>query len=172
VTLKPNASASSVSGELKRAFPGTETISNPDQAARANPGFEIVTKAVLVIAVLALVLGAIAVTNTMAMAVIERQSELALIAAIGWSPRQVASLVVWEGAGVGLIGAAVGVIAGIAVSHLIVSLLSASAFVSPSLTLWGAGRGFLIGLAIGVLGGIYPAWRVIRRPPAELLGRF
>jgi putative ABC transport system permease protein len=172
VTLKPEAAASTVAAELKRAFPGTQTISNPDQAARTNPGFEIVTKAVLVIAVLALVLGAIAVTNTMAMAVVERQSELALIAAIGWSPRQVASLVIGEGAGVGLIGAAIGVLIGIALSHLIVSLLSAGAFVSPALTLWGVGRGFLIGLAIGVLGGIYPAWRVVRRPPAELLGRF
>ncbi len=172
VTLKPQAAASSVAAELRRAFPGTTTISSPDQAARANPSFEIVTKAVLVIAVLALILGAIAVTNTMAMAVVERQSELALIAAIGWSPLQVASLVIGEGAGVGLIGATIGILAGVAVSRLIVSLLSASAFVSPTLTLWGLGRGFLIGLAIGVLGGIYPAWRVIRRPPAELLGRF
>ena len=52
------------------------------------------------------------------------------------------------------------------------SLLAAADFVSPALTLWGLGRGFLVGLAIGVLGGIYPAWRVTRRPPAELLGRF
>jgi putative ABC transport system permease protein len=172
VTLKPSASLGAVTTELQRTFPGTTTISNPGEAARANPALEIVTKAVLVIAVLALVLGAVAVTNTMAMAVLERQRELALIAAIGWSPRQVASLVVGEGAGVGLIGAAIGVAAGVALSHLIVSLLSAAGFVDPVLTLWGLGRGVLIGLAIGVLGGIYPAWRVTHRPPAELLGRF
>ncbi|HXV06191.1 MAG TPA: FtsX-like permease family protein, partial [Solirubrobacterales bacterium] len=172
VTLRPDASQEAVAAEVRRAFPGTMTIANPGEAARANPAFEIVTKAVVVIAVLALVLGAIAVTNTMAMAVLERQRELALIAAIGWSPRQVASLVIGEGAGVGLIGAAIGVVAGVAVSHLIVGLLSAEAFVSPELTLWGVGRGVLIGLAIGVLGGIYPAWRVTHRPPAELLGRF
>lgn len=172
VTLERDASADSVSEELRRAFPGTTTISNPGQAARANPGFEIVTKAVLVIAVLALILGAIAVTNTMAMAVLERQRELALMSAIGWSPSQMASLVIGEGAGVGLVGAGIGVVVGIAVSRLIVNLLSAGAFVSPVLTPWGLGRGFLVGVAIGVLGGIYPAWRVIRRPPAELLGRF
>lgn len=172
VTLEPDVSADTVAAEVGRTFPGTTTISNPEEAARANPGFEIVTKAVLVIAVLALVLGAIAVTNTMAMAVLERQRELALIAAIGWSPRQVASLVIGEGAGVGLIGAAIGVGLGVVVSRLIVSLLSAGAFVSPVLTPWGVGRGVLIGLAIGVLGGVYPAWRVTRRPPAELLGRF
>lgn len=172
VTLKPDASQEAVAARVRQAFPGTTTIGNPGEAARANPAFEIVTKAVVVIAVLALVLGAIAVTNTMAMAVLERQRELALIAAIGWSPRQVASLVIGEGAGVGLIGAAIGVVAGVAVSHLIVGLLAAEAFVSPELTLWGVGRGVLIGLAIGVLGGIYPAWRVTHRPPAELLGRF
>jgi putative ABC transport system permease protein len=172
VTLKSNASLDAVTAALRRAFPGTTTIANPGEAARANPAFEIVTKAVLVIAVLALVLGAIAVTNTMAMAVLERQRELALLAAIGWSPRQVASLVVGEGAAVGLIGAAIGVGVGVALGHLIVSLLSASGFVDPVLTLWSVGRGFLIGLAIGVLGGLLPAWRVARRPPAELLGRF
>ncbi|MFN8163993.1 MAG: ABC transporter permease [Solirubrobacterales bacterium] len=172
VTLKPDASEEAVSAALRRTFPGTTTISNPGEAARANPGFEIVTKAVLVIAVLALVLGAIAVTNTMAMAVLERQRELALLSAIGWSPGQVAAIVVGEGAGVGLIGATVGVAAGVALSQLIVSLLGAGNFVSPVLTPWGLGRGLLIGLAIGVLGGIYPAWRVGRRPPAELLGRF
>jgi putative ABC transport system permease protein len=172
VALKPDASLDSVTAALRRALPGTTTIANPGEAARANPAFEIVTKAVLVIAVLALVLGAIAVTNTMAMAVLERQRELALLSAIGWSPRQVGSLVVGEGAAVGLIGAAIGVGAGVALGHLIVSLLSATGFVSPALSLWGVGRGFLIGLAIGVLGGIFPAWRVSRRPPAELLGRF
>jgi putative ABC transport system permease protein len=172
VTLKPDAPADAVAAGLVRAFPGTTTISNPNEAARANPGFQIVTKAVLVIAVLALVLGAIAVTNTMAMAVLERRSELALLAAIGWSPRQVAALVVGEGAGVGLLGAGLGILAGILVSRLVVNLLSAGGFVNPVLTLWGLGRGLLIGLAIGVLGGLYPAWRVSRRPPAELLGRF
>jgi putative ABC transport system permease protein len=172
VVLEPRASADQVTGELETAFPGTTTISNPGEAARANPGFEIVTKAVLVIAVLALVLGGIAVTNTMAMAVLERRRELALLAAIGWSRPQVAGIVVGEGAGVGLIGAGIGVLGGILLSQLIVDLLGAGGFVSPALSAWAIGRGLLVGIAIGVLGGLYPAWSVSRRPPAELLGRF
>jgi putative ABC transport system permease protein len=172
VTLKPDASARSVATELGQAFPGTITISNPEEAARADPSFQIITKAVLVIAVLALILGGIAVTNTIAMAVLERGGELALLSAIGWNQRQIASLIVGEGAGVGLVGACLGIIGGIVISRAIVSLLGASGFVSPVLTLWGVGRGLLIGLVIGVLGGIYPAWRISRRPPAELLGRF
>lgn len=172
VTLDSHAELGSVASELQRAFPGTITIANPEQAARANPGFEIVSKAVLVIAVLALVLGGVAVTNTMAMAVLERQRELALLAAVGWSRMQVGTLILGEGAGVGLVGAGLGLVLGVAMSKLIVSLLSATGFVSPALTVWVMGRGLLIGLAIGVLGGLYPAWRVTRIPPAELLGRF
>jgi putative ABC transport system permease protein len=172
VVLQPTASLDRVTSAIRDSFPGVTTISNPGEAERANPSLEVVTKAVLVIAILALVLGAIAVTNTMAMAVLERQRELALMGAIGWSPRQVAALVVGEGAGVGLVGAAVGVLAGAAVSRLIVNLVGAGDFVTPAVTAWGVGRGFLIGLAIGVLGGLYPAWRLSRRPPAELLGRF
>ncbi|HEU4598595.1 MAG TPA: ABC transporter permease [Solirubrobacterales bacterium] len=172
VVLEPTASADAAKAQLGRAFPGTTTISNPGEAARANPGFEIVTKAVLVIAVLALILGGIAVTNTMAMAVLERRRELALLSAIGWSRPQVAGIVVGEGAGVGLLGAGLGVLGGILISRLIVELLGAADFVKPELTAWGLGRGILVGLAIGILGGLYPAWSVSRRPPAEVLGRF
>ena len=172
VNVAPDASEGEVAASVRREFPGTVTIANPGEAARANPSFEIVNKTVLVIAALALVLGAIAVTNTMAMAVLERQRELALMAAVGWSPGQVAALVIGEGAAVGLAGATIGVGLGIAVSQLLVSLFSAQGLVEPVITAWGLGRGLLIGLAIGVLGGVYPAWRVTRRPPAELLGRF
>lgn len=172
VNVEPDAAAEAVAASVRNEFPGTVTIANPGEAARANPSFEIINKAVLVIVVLALVLGAIAVTNTMAMAVLERQRELALMAAVGWSPGQVASLVVGEGAAVGLAGASVGLGLGVAISRLLVSLLSAGDLVAPVVTAWGLGRGFLIGFAIGVLGGVYPAWRVTRQPPAELLGRF
>jgi putative ABC transport system permease protein len=125
-----------------------------------------------VIALLALVIGAIAVTNTMAMAVLQRRRELALLSAIGWSHRQIATLILGEGVVVGLLGAGTGLVIGVAASHLLVSLLAASDFVTPEVTAWGLGRGLLVGLAIGILGGLYPAWRVTRLPPAALLGRF
>lgn len=172
VVLAPTASAEAVKEELSSSFPGTTTISNPGEAARANPSFEIVTKAVLVIAALALILGGIAVTNTMAMSVLERRRELALLSAIGWSRPQVSAIVVGEGAGVGLLGAGVGILGGVLISHLIINLMGAGDFVSPQITAWGIGRGLLVGLAIGILGGVYPAWSASRRPPAELLGRF
>jgi putative ABC transport system permease protein len=117
------------------------------------------------------VIGGIAVTNTMIMAVLERQSEFGLLAAVGWSPRQVALLVFGEGVGVSLIGAGLGLGLGVGASELAVRALSASAFVTPDINAWGLGRGLIVGIAIGVLGGLYPAWRVTRLDPAQVLAR-
>jgi ABC-type lipoprotein release transport system permease subunit len=57
----------------------------------------LVEKAALAIAILALGIGALAATSTLLLAVVERREELALLAAIGWSPRRVARLILGEG---------------------------------------------------------------------------
>ena len=120
---------------------------------------------------IALIVGGISVTNTMAMAVLERQGELALLSAMGWSASRVATLIVGEGVAVSLLGAGLGLLLGVIGSQLLVSVLGAGEFVSPAITAWGLGRGLLVGISIGVLGGIYPAWRVTRMPPLKGLAR-
>ena len=60
---------------LERIFPGTVAIADPGAAARADANSELISKAVLVIVVLALAIGGIAVTNTMVMAVMERERD-------------------------------------------------------------------------------------------------
>jgi putative ABC transport system permease protein len=171
VALQPRARLSDVARRLERRFPGTITITNPEQAARSSASFEIVRKAALVIALLALVIGGISVTNTMLMAVLERQRELALLAAVGFGPARVAALILGEGVGVSLLGAGLGLALGVAGGELVVRAFSAGAFVSPDVTAWALGRGLIVGVAIGVLGGLYPAWRVTRLAPAGALAR-
>jgi putative ABC transport system permease protein len=124
---------------------------------------------VLVIVVIALVVGAISVANTMAMSIVERQSELALLSAIGWSPLRVSLLILGEGVAVSVLGAGVGLLFGDVGAGLLIGVLGVSAYVSPAVTAWALGRGLLVGVAIGVLGGIYPAWRVTRMTPLRAL---
>ncbi len=121
------------------------------------------------IVVIALIVGAISVTNTMAMSIIERQGELGLLSTVGWSPVRVASLILGEGIAVSVLGAGAGLLFGVIGGSLLVHALGVSAYVSPSVTAWGLGRGLLVGVAIGVLGGIYPAWRVTRMRPLKAL---
>ena len=144
-------------------------ISDPQQALRAGADGTLISNAILVIVVIALIVGAISVANTMAMSIMERQGELALLSTVGWSPVRVASLIFGEGIAVSMLGAAAGLLIGVIGGGLLVHALGVSAYVSPSVTAWGLGRALLVGVAIGVLGGIYPAWRVTRMTPLKAL---
>jgi putative ABC transport system permease protein len=155
---------------LKGALPGTQIIGTADDASRAGANGQLVRNVVTIIAALALIVGGLGVTNTMAMAVLERRRELALLSAIGWQRLRIAVLVLAEGVAVSLIGAGLGLLLGVVGAGLLNDALDVSAVVTPKVTLWTIGQGLLIGVAIGVLGGLYPAWRGTRGSATELLG--
>ena len=169
VRLAPGTRADSAARSLEHAFIGTQVITDPEQALRAGANGTLISKAILVIVVIALIVGAISVANTMAMSIMERQRELGLLGTVGWSPVRVASLILGEGVAVSVLGAAVGLFVGVIGADLLVRALGVSSYVSPTVTAWGLGRGLLVGVAIGVLGGIYPAWRVTRMTPLRAL---
>ncbi|MGO9447173.1 MAG: ABC transporter permease [Solirubrobacteraceae bacterium] len=169
VQLTAGARASAAGSAIERSIPGTQVISDPQQALRAGADGTLIANAILVIVVIALIVGAISVANTMAMSIMERQGELALLSTVGWSPVRVASLIFGEGIAVSVLGAAAGLLIGVIGGGLLVHALGVSAYVSPSVTAWGLGRALLVGVAIGVLGGIYPAWRVTRMTPLKAL---
>jgi putative ABC transport system permease protein len=171
VQLAPGKRAPAAGRTIERTFPGTLVISDPEQAARVGANGALIGNAVTAIIVVALIVGGIFVTNTMFMAVIERQGELALLSTVGWSSFQVGLLIVGEGVAVSLAGAAIGLLLGVLGSQALVDGLGVGAYVSPEVTAWGLGRGLIVGIAIGVLGGIYPAWRVTRMPPLRGLAR-
>jgi putative ABC transport system permease protein len=169
VQLAPGARAAHAAMRIERELPGTQVITDPQQALRAGANGTLISKAILVIVVIALLVGAISVANTMAMSVMERREELGLLSTVGWSPTRVASLILGEGVAVSMLGAALGLLFGVIGGGLLVELLGVSAYVSPTVTAWGLGRALLVGVAIGVLGGIYPAWRVTRMTPLKAL---
>ena len=169
VQLAPGTRAADAAVAITRSFPGTQAITDPEQALRAGANGTLISKAILVIVVIALLVGAIGVANTMAMSIVERRGELGLLSTVGWSPLRVASLIFGEGIAVSMLGAALGLLFGVIGGGLLVSALGVSAYISPSVTAWGLGRALLVGVAIGVLGGIYPAWRVTRMTPLKAL---
>lgn len=169
VQLAPGVSAARAARRIASAFPGTQTITDPQQALRVGANSTLISKAILVIVVIALIVGVISVGNTMAMSIVERQGELGLLSTVGWSPLRVATLIFGEGIAVSLLGAAFGLFLGVIGAGLLVRALGVSTYVTPSVTVWALGRGLLVGMAIGALGGIYPAWRVTRMRPLRAL---
>ncbi|HZU60341.1 MAG TPA: ABC transporter permease, partial [Solirubrobacteraceae bacterium] len=162
VRLNSTTSVGSARRRFSRAFPGVLAISDPGQAVRAGANTQLISKAVLLIVVLALIIGALAVANTMLAAVLERRRELALLSTIGWSPGQLGGLVLGEAIAVSAIGTAAGLLLGLLAAGLLPGALGLDAFISSDITPWALGRGALIGMVIGILGAAYPIWRVTR----------
>ena len=162
VKLRPQTPIAVGERQLSRALPGLIPIANPGEAVRAGANTVLITKAVLLVVVLALIIGGLTVANTMLAAVLERRRELALLATIGWSAPQLGTLVLAEALAVSMVGTGFGVLLGLAASKLLPGALGLGGFISPTLTAWGIGRAALIGVAIGTLGAIYPIWRVTR----------
>ena len=169
VRLEPATSVATAKRKLSAALPGVTAISDPSEAVRAGANSELISKAVLLIVVLALIIGALAVANTMLAAVLERRRELALLSTIGWSAGQLAWLVLGEAVAVSMLGTGVGLLLGLIASNGLPAALGLQSFISPDLTAWGLGRAALIGVAIGVLGAAYPVWRVRRMWAAAAL---
>lgn len=170
VSLDAGARAAVVGRRLQDAFRGTVAISQPGQIARVDTNTLLIRKTAIVFVALALIIGAIAVTNTMLMAVFERRRDFALLLAVGWPRRLVAGLVLREGMVLGLAGAVAGVALGIGGGELLVRAFGASALVSPHVTAASVARAALIAVVTAVAGSLYPAWWVTRLHPAEALG--
>jgi putative ABC transport system permease protein len=162
--------ASELGDRLGRAFPGTVAISQPGQVSRVDTNSLLVRKAALVFAALAVVIGGIAVMNTMLMAVFERRAEFALLLAVGWPRRLVAGLVLRQGLIVGLAGAVGGLTLGIAGGELITRALGASTLVSPHITAGALAIAILVAAVTGTIGSLYPAWWVTRLRVSDALG--
>ena len=163
VYLEPNASAPRVRGDLKKALGPlipVSIISNTelrthileifDRTFRLTYGLELVT----------VIVGLLGIINTLLTTVVERQREFATFRAIGGSRRQVRGLVVRESLCLGFLGLGLGLLAGILLATLLISVINKQSFgwtihmTVPSKTILEA---FLVAGFTGLLAGYLPA---------------
>ncbi len=132
-------------------------------------GGALFTSITMAAALLALVIGGLAVINTMIMAVSERIREIGLKKAIGATTKAIMGEFLLESSFIGLVGGVVGFGLGFAVTTLINATMPASQgaifLVTPGLALLCIG--FALGL--GTIAGIIPAFRASRMDPVAAL---
>ncbi len=108
------AGAQAVTGDQARA----------EATASVNDVLGFIGTFLLVFAGISLFVGAFIIANTFAMSVRQRQREFALLRAVGASPRQVFVSVIAQAAVVGLVGSALGLLAGIGLVAVLRAVLA------------------------------------------------
>jgi putative ABC transport system permease protein len=171
VAVKLGANAKQVAAALERRFPGVVAIDEPGQAIKVDTSSRVIISTGWIISILALIVGGIGVTNTMAMSVFERVREIGILRAVGWRTRRIAALIVCEALGICLLALAAGCALGVLAAELFVRNSALSDLISPAFSaatfLWG----LVFALGVGLLGAAYPTWRAVRLEPIEALRR-
>jgi putative ABC transport system permease protein len=126
------------------------------------------TLAVAGIAAISLAVAGILIMNVMLIAVSQRTREIGLLKAIGAAPQQIRVLFFAEAVVLAAIGAAVGLLLGIAGNALIVRLYPVLPSVTP---LWAAMAAVATAVVTGVLFSILPARRAARLDAVTALSR-
>lgn len=130
---------------------------------------------------IALLVAAIGIANTMAMAILERTREIGLMKAVGATNRQVLSVFLGEAAGIGFLGGVGGVLLGWSLAQVL-NVLALAYFAGQSVEtgapppsvavytpLWLPIFSLIFATIIGLLSGLYPALRAATLAPVTAL---
>jgi putative ABC transport system permease protein len=157
VRFEPGQEASALAGVEDAARAYALEPATLDEAAGAI-GATVDRRAALfaALAAVAVMVAVLGIVNTLAMNVLERVRELALLRATGLTRSQAWRLVVLEAAILGLVGALLGALAGLAAGAALVLLAggAATAFQPPWLV---AAAALVGGVVVAVLASLYPA---------------
>src|SRR5205807_8545450 len=115
-------------------YPGTIAVTEPGQAVKIDTSSRLIVSTGWIISLLALIVGGIAVTNTMAMSVFERVREIGILRAVGWPTRRIAMLVVSEALAICLLALAAGLALGDAGAGLFTAGDSSGRLIGADLT--------------------------------------
>jgi putative ABC transport system permease protein len=169
VTVKLGADAKAVARRLEERYPGMAAITEPGQAIKVDTSTRLIVSTGWVVSLLALIVGGVVVTNTMAMSVFERTREIGILRAVGWSSARVGSMIVSEALCICLLALAVGCGLGVLAAQLFVGRSSLSGFISPTYTASTFAWGLAYALGVGLIGALYPTWRAVRLAPVAAL---
>jgi putative ABC transport system permease protein len=164
--------ARSVAEQLKAKYPELGFQTRGDVLSVAERGIQISDVVRLGISAIALIVGAIAVANTMMMSVFERTREFGVVRAIGAKPGFLFRLVLLEAILLSIVGAVAGVILGrlgmIIVNTIANDLIGLEV---AALTLRLVLFAVVVALLMGLLSGLIPAFRASRIPIAVAMAR-
>ena len=183
VNIKRLGEEEKVVSALAPALPGYEVESWNKNYPELELAINSKGAAMTIFGIIIISIAAIGILNLLLMAVYERTREIGLLGALGLKPRQIATLFVLEGALIGLVGAAAGIVVGLIINGISAKIgMDMSAYsditeymalisgrVYPSLGLQNLGWRAATVVIISTLAAFIPAREAASREPAEAL---
>jgi putative ABC transport system permease protein len=174
VAARPGVTPSELRDRIRATLPRTVVVrTGTQQAATESSELEsnlsFLRTFLLVFAYVALVVGAFIIFNTFSITVAQRTREFGLLRTLGGSRRQILQSVVFEGLLLGVGGAVLGLLGGIALAPALDELFKAFGADLPNSGTVLETRtivvSLLVGIGVTVLAGLPPALRATRVPP-------
>jgi putative ABC transport system permease protein len=161
--------AAALARRVESASDRLVTISTADEYGQVDQGIKVLDAANTAISLLAVLLGAIGVMNTMIMSVFERTREIGILRAVGWRGSRVVRMVLGESLVLCLVAAVLGTILGLLATRAVLTIPAVSAFLAPAYPLEIFLRALLVAVGVALAGALYPAFRAVRLSPMEAL---
>lgn len=171
VKVVPGASVAAVQQKIDSEYPGMTTIRTTTEFGRANTNLTFLRAAVTGSTILAILIGAVIVGNTMLLSLFERTREFGLLRAIGWARSRVVGLVVGEGVTLALLGSCLGLALAVVAVALLQLVPALRGLLHPTFSQSAFFRGLITGLGMAVIGALYPALRAASLRPLEAMSR-
>ncbi|HLE91853.1 MAG TPA: FtsX-like permease family protein [Anaerolineales bacterium] len=183
VNIKRLGEEDKVVAALEPALPGYEVESWNKNYPELETAINSKGAAMTIFGIIIISIAAIGILNLLLMAVYERTREIGLLGAMGLKPREIAALFVLEGALIGIVGAAAGIVVGLIINVIsaqvgldYTSYASISDYMAlinsriyPSLGLQNLPWRAATVVIISTLAAFIPAREASHREPAEAL---
>ncbi len=116
---------------------------------------------------IALVIGAIGILNTMMTSVLERTREIGILRAIGWPKRRVVLMILLESIVVAILASVTGLVMAFLMTWGLSQFSVTQGMMNGAIDGQVIVQGFVLALLIGVFGALIPAWRATKMLPTE-----
>lgn len=167
VNAKDKAKAGELRDSLTSTYPNMKVQSGQALADETNKEIKkslaFVNYFLWAFGAIALLVGSFIISNTFAMIVSQRLREFALLRSLGASRGQITRSVVFEAIVVGIVGSALGILAGMGLARGIVLVMNAQGMGFPDSGLSLTPTSIVVPLVVGILVTVLSAWAPARR---------
>ncbi|HNS50779.1 MAG TPA: FtsX-like permease family protein [Anaerolineae bacterium] len=174
IKISPGASQAQVEAEIDRLYGERQHLTIESNEAMKAEAMSVVSQAFSmfdVLAIIAVIVAALGVINTLTMSVLERTREIGMLRGVGMTRWQVVKMILAEAGTVGVMGGVFGVVYGLFMSRLFIggANITQGYQLSPVIPTQGLIAGLVIAIVVSQVAALMPASRAARLEVIEAL---